>query len=38
MWRNLIEESGKTEKEFVQQVVELSTGNPLNDSTWHPPH
>ncbi len=38
MWRNLIEESGKTEKEFVQQVVELSTGNRLNDSTWHPPH
>ncbi len=36
MWRKLIEESGKTEKEFVQQVVELSTGTPLNDSTWHP--
>jgi predicted unusual protein kinase regulating ubiquinone biosynthesis (AarF/ABC1/UbiB family) len=35
MWRNLVEESGKTEKEFVEQVVELSTNMPLADSTWH---
>lgn len=36
MWRTLVEESGKTEKEFVEQVVELSTNIPLADSTWRP--